>query len=954
MMLPMASAFWALIQISLLCGMAIAVAWVLRGRKPQWTSAFLNGVCVASMALGLLALIPSLQWSAFIEHGRSDSLVILAQENTSATNGVAEEKKEDSISPPTSVTTGFENKNNSEVASIPIGDWLRTWLDNQVQYFDEGVRAVERKEQNQQSMIYQRLVSIAGIGLFFAASLWGVGWFAMRRVIAESKLSEDPRLLEKVSQFASQMKLRKRPEVRVSDRVPIGATVGFWKSVLVLRTDWENWREQELDAVLHHELAHIARHDFLWVIVSSWVQIIFFFHPLVHLVVRRLRMEQELAADQLASGAMKNAQAYGRALASLALRGERTRMAMGPMLSAEQVCVIRRITMLRQGSLLPKPRIWRWATALTIATILFGVVPLSGLRGSAPPSDEAGSKEESIHESIVDSNTKKDQSEEEDKKHSESYKKMMEVNAKFPPLEWTATTVWRPGRFHSQDFLPSMKLAHLQVSFMYFGGLAEDGEIFGKVTSISRWEDIERVTGINVMKAEFSDAHQVDPKLFGQWLGSPYAGVRNRTNIAKMIGGHLARGISHGKWVDDKFQMSDEPSTWLIEEDGLFMHGTEDEIAEKLKNARKPIGIPDTLLHDYSSAAFAVVFEDCSKWEEEASAFVKGSPKAIEAAIFLPILKGLKHVGCFVEAKEESFGSIKMIYNDEESADQAKGIVEGFIAMGRASLTNTSDPDEVGQLKILDTLRISQVGSELRIESLQSDAFDFAMSQRASNIQLPGWYISAFNVKEDESVAVAKSTIDESPRSYWEGTEHTCSPGFVAQSIAASSYQGKRVQLQAKVATHESTASRVGLFLWGSDSQHRTLCLTSESVDGTSDLPELSKFSQKKAQKYGIDELVWKTVQIEMDVPVGCEELSFGAYGKVLFGLQAIKIRTVRSGESLPKPTQPFLQYNLFTVAELPKAGLGLQPQPINLEIIPRSKDQSEAQVAERTDKVVK
>jgi beta-lactamase regulating signal transducer with metallopeptidase domain len=56
----------------------------------------------------------------------------------------------------------------------------------------------------------------------------------------------------------------------------------------------------QLRQVLLHELAHVRRRDLLWGWVPEIARIVWWFHPVVHWVVFRLRLERELACDQLA------------------------------------------------------------------------------------------------------------------------------------------------------------------------------------------------------------------------------------------------------------------------------------------------------------------------------------------------------------------------------------------------------------------------------------------------------------------------------------------------------------------------------------------------------------------------------------------------------------------------------------------------------------------------------
>ncbi len=199
------------------------------------------------------------------------------------------------------------------------------------------------------------LALIAGMVLMML--LWLSSWLYLRRVFRRSVPINDPAMLSLVDEYSRGFEIDAPPVVRESSLIEVGATVGWIRPTIFLHSDWKTWSEQERAAVIAHELAHVYRRDYLWVVIATWAKVLLFFHPVVHILVQRLRAEQELAADQLAAGKVGNARAYGRALASLALRVQPSLKAsspkLGSMLAIGQICVTRRVIMLRQGSLKP-------------------------------------------------------------------------------------------------------------------------------------------------------------------------------------------------------------------------------------------------------------------------------------------------------------------------------------------------------------------------------------------------------------------------------------------------------------------------------------------------------------------------------------------------------------------------------------------------------------------------
>ena len=125
----------------------------------------------------------------------------------------------------------------------------------------------------------------------------------------------------------------------------------------------------QLEALLAHELAHIARKDWLWNGIQCVVECLLFFHPAVWWLGRRIRQEREHACDDLAVAACGDAIALAEALAALECeRHPSPRLA----LAANGGSLMTRITRLLSGP----PSRGRWGAlaslgALTVAGLVF-------------------------------------------------------------------------------------------------------------------------------------------------------------------------------------------------------------------------------------------------------------------------------------------------------------------------------------------------------------------------------------------------------------------------------------------------------------------------------------------------------------------------------------------------------------------------------------------------------
>ena len=82
-----------------------------------------------------------------------------------------------------------------------------------------------------------------------------------------------------------------------SNTLAMPLTWGVFRPVVILPGGAAQWPEERRRIVLSHELAHIARHDWLLQICAELVRALYWFHPLVWLAAARLRQESERACD---------------------------------------------------------------------------------------------------------------------------------------------------------------------------------------------------------------------------------------------------------------------------------------------------------------------------------------------------------------------------------------------------------------------------------------------------------------------------------------------------------------------------------------------------------------------------------------------------------------------------------------------------------------------------------
>ncbi|HUY35723.1 MAG TPA: DUF1559 domain-containing protein [Pirellulales bacterium] len=221
-----------------------------------------------------------------------------------------------------------------------------------------------------------------GAGALAAVLRMLMGIVAVRRYRAATQPIDDPDLVELASQLARRMGCRKLIELRESRLLTTPATVGWRRPLVVLPDGWHQWTATERRVVLAHEIAHVERGDYAAWLLAQFSLALHFYHPLVHWLARRLRLEQELAADAWGAEASGGRETYLMTLAQMALRQDDRAIAWAarPFLP-NRGTFLRRIEMLRDPKQLRYvPSSWRRQTGLVAAVALAGLL-IAGLRG---------------------------------------------------------------------------------------------------------------------------------------------------------------------------------------------------------------------------------------------------------------------------------------------------------------------------------------------------------------------------------------------------------------------------------------------------------------------------------------------------------------------------------------------------------------------------------------------
>ena len=174
---------------------------------------------------------------------------------------------------------------------------------------------------------------LAGV-LFLSVRTLG-GWWIIRRL--RSRLQQAPHtLLLRLDVLRRQMNIPRFVDLRISSRITNPLTAGVVRPWILLPiTALTNLSPEQLEVVLAHELAHIRRADYAWNLLQTIVETLFFFHPAVWWVSRRVREERELCCDDVAVRSCSDPTVYASALLRLE-EERRTRLHLAMALDGHQ------------------------------------------------------------------------------------------------------------------------------------------------------------------------------------------------------------------------------------------------------------------------------------------------------------------------------------------------------------------------------------------------------------------------------------------------------------------------------------------------------------------------------------------------------------------------------------------------------------------------------------------
>jgi bla regulator protein BlaR1 len=150
---------------------------------------------------------------------------------------------------------------------------------------------------------------------------------------------------DQLEQLSNKLSLKRKVRLLESALVTVPMVIGWLKPVILIPVGAVNGLTMEqAEAVLAHELAHISRNDFLWNLLQSLVEVLFYFNPAVWWLSAVIRNERENCCDDVALELCENRLVYAKALVEIQEQNKNRKPGMALAFSGRRRQMLNRIS----------------------------------------------------------------------------------------------------------------------------------------------------------------------------------------------------------------------------------------------------------------------------------------------------------------------------------------------------------------------------------------------------------------------------------------------------------------------------------------------------------------------------------------------------------------------------------------------------------------------------------
>ena len=143
----------------------------------------------------------------------------------------------------------------------------------------------------------------------------------LSRIVSSFRLGASSMLMQESSPLMREflaasvaVRLNRRPEIRISSKVPVPFAIGFGRNAIILPAGFGQLPAEARRAVLLHECAHLRRRDEVAQLLIAMCRCVHWFNPLFLFLDRAFNAEAEKACDDLVISAGISSSTYSETI----------------------------------------------------------------------------------------------------------------------------------------------------------------------------------------------------------------------------------------------------------------------------------------------------------------------------------------------------------------------------------------------------------------------------------------------------------------------------------------------------------------------------------------------------------------------------------------------------------------------------------------------------------------
>jgi bla regulator protein BlaR1 len=209
-------------------------------------------------------------------------------------------------------------RSTGTIESNPVTSLAKTLGVGEFTYTSIGLSSVTSYWLSNVQHIVPYFVMLWWLGMLTLFIRLVINLWQVRLLSRAAHLPVSDTVMEIFKRVMSRLNITKIVQLGQSKQILVPSVIGYLKPIILLPIGLVNGlTNDQVEAILLHELSHIKRNDFLINIIQSVVEVIYFFNPFIWIISKAIRDEREHACDDTAISSGISASDYAQTLAGV-------------------------------------------------------------------------------------------------------------------------------------------------------------------------------------------------------------------------------------------------------------------------------------------------------------------------------------------------------------------------------------------------------------------------------------------------------------------------------------------------------------------------------------------------------------------------------------------------------------------------------------------------------------